>query len=238
MSQFATGDSVTASKIGNKTVLIDTGTNIGGATVLAGQLAVSTDTSGGFTQDRLYVRNAANNAWLEVLDLSSAQTLGAHSISGSSNTITNLSTAMLSDGTFAMAKLANALTQVAVFRSSSSFTQSSGGGTQVIATLTITAAGGHALSLTVLTAAMTRNAGSSTGNEGAYICRTASISTPVFFMICAGINSTMTMQAPETAPGAGSYSRSLLIESASDGSVTMNSSAQTNGIIFSLAEIL
>ena len=54
---------------------VDTGANIALATTYAGMLAYCTATGSGFTAGILYRRNAANTAWEQVIDDSSAQTI-------------------------------------------------------------------------------------------------------------------------------------------------------------------
>lgn len=63
-------DSDSAARLNQKTVTIDTGTNLAAlATTYAGQLIFSTDTSGGFLANTMYQRNAANNAWTAQLPM-------------------------------------------------------------------------------------------------------------------------------------------------------------------------
>src|SRR5690242_159890 len=60
----AATDNNSAARMNQKNVTIDTGTALAAiTTTYPGQLAVATDTTGGFTADVLYQRNAANNAW-------------------------------------------------------------------------------------------------------------------------------------------------------------------------------
>jgi hypothetical protein len=66
----AGSDSDSAARLNQKTVTIDTGTNLSAlATTYPGQLIYSTDTSGAFTANTMYQRNAANNAWTAQLPM-------------------------------------------------------------------------------------------------------------------------------------------------------------------------
>jgi hypothetical protein len=65
MSAWAYGETpVTSAKMNQKTVLIDTGTNIASATTYPGQLAYCTVTGSGFIAGIMYQRNVANTAWV------------------------------------------------------------------------------------------------------------------------------------------------------------------------------
>src|SRR3990167_9626886 len=68
-------DSFSAARLNQKSTFVGTGTAIAAlATTYAGMLAYSTDTSGASTIDTLYVRNAANDAWVTVATYSGAVT--------------------------------------------------------------------------------------------------------------------------------------------------------------------
>lgn len=62
----AGSDNNSAARLNQKSVTIDTGTNLAAlSTTYPGQLIYATDnSSGSFVQDTLYQRNAANNAWV------------------------------------------------------------------------------------------------------------------------------------------------------------------------------
>ncbi len=67
MSVWTVGDNNSAARENQKSVTINTGTNLAAlTTTYANQLVVSSDTSAGFIANTLYMRNAANNAWLAV----------------------------------------------------------------------------------------------------------------------------------------------------------------------------
>jgi hypothetical protein len=67
MAYWAVGDNNSGARENQKSVTILTGTAIAGLTVTyANQLVVSSDTSAGFTANTLYMRNAANNAWISI----------------------------------------------------------------------------------------------------------------------------------------------------------------------------
>src|SRR6266487_1370866 len=67
MSVWAVGDNNSAARENQKSVTINTGTNLAAlTTTYANQLVVSSDTSAGFIANTLYMRNAANNAWVAV----------------------------------------------------------------------------------------------------------------------------------------------------------------------------
>ncbi len=62
---FVDGESpVAAARWNQKVLLVDTGTHIAAATAYPGQLALSTDSTGGFTAGVLYQRNVGNTAWV------------------------------------------------------------------------------------------------------------------------------------------------------------------------------
>jgi len=66
-TEFDAADSYSAARLNQKTIFVGTGTQIAAlATTYAGQLAYATSTTGGFTIDRLYERNAANTAFVSV----------------------------------------------------------------------------------------------------------------------------------------------------------------------------
>jgi len=65
--QFDGGDGFSAVRGNQKSCFVGTGTQIAAISpTYAGQLAFATSTTGGFTIDTLYERNAANNAWNSV----------------------------------------------------------------------------------------------------------------------------------------------------------------------------
>jgi len=65
--QWDANDGFSAARGNQKTCFVGTGTQIAAISpTYAGQLAYATSTSGGFTIDVLYERNAANNAWNQV----------------------------------------------------------------------------------------------------------------------------------------------------------------------------
>ncbi|HJU13652.1 MAG TPA: discoidin domain-containing protein [Candidatus Nitrosotalea sp.] len=77
---WVTGDTITAARANQKSVLIDTGANIAAATTYAGMHAYCTSTGSGFTVDNYYVRNAANSAWNNfstIITLTSGQVTAA-----------------------------------------------------------------------------------------------------------------------------------------------------------------
>jgi len=60
-------DNNSAARMNQKTVTMDTGSALAALTATYPcQVVISTDTSGGFLQDTMYQRNAANNAWVAV----------------------------------------------------------------------------------------------------------------------------------------------------------------------------
>jgi len=63
----AAQDSPSQSRMNQKTVCIDTGTNLAAISpTYPGQLIFSLDSTGGFTTNFLYERNATNNAWIQI----------------------------------------------------------------------------------------------------------------------------------------------------------------------------
>lgn len=64
--KFDVSDRITADRLTRKTVLVDTGANIGALAPTPGQLAFCTLTGSGFTAGVLYERNAANSAWVPI----------------------------------------------------------------------------------------------------------------------------------------------------------------------------
>ena len=71
MSYWVAGvTKLSAALLNQKTVTIDVGTNLAALSpTYADQIVISTDTSGGFTQDTIYQRNAANTSWISVLTM-------------------------------------------------------------------------------------------------------------------------------------------------------------------------
>lgn len=66
-TEFDVGDTITEGRMNQKCLFVGTGTQITAlATTYPGQLAYSTDTSGAFTADTLYQRNAADSAWVAI----------------------------------------------------------------------------------------------------------------------------------------------------------------------------
>ena len=66
-TEFDPADGYSSARLNQKTTFVGTGAQISGlATTYAGMFAYCTSTGSGFTVDVLYVRNAANNAWLQV----------------------------------------------------------------------------------------------------------------------------------------------------------------------------
>lgn len=68
---WATNDTISATRMNEKTTFQGTGAAISGLTTYAGMVAFCTSTGSGFTADTLYFRNAANSAWLTVASTSS-----------------------------------------------------------------------------------------------------------------------------------------------------------------------
>jgi hypothetical protein len=110
-----------------------------------GMLVFCTATGSGFTAGLLYQRNEANDNWRIMLDLTTAQTFSGKSLSGSSNTFTNIGTSSINNQALTAAKLASALHKGVFANSSVAFTTSSTTYVDVTGmTCTITAAGNKA----------------------------------------------------------------------------------------------
>lgn len=61
---------LSAALLNQKTITIDTGTNLAAlAPTYPDQVVISTDNSSGFIQDTIYQRNAANTSWISVLTM-------------------------------------------------------------------------------------------------------------------------------------------------------------------------
>ena len=76
-TEFLSNEQPEKAKLNQKTTFVDTGTNIAAlATTYPGQMAYATTTSGGFTADTLYVRNAANSAWVTATTATTGITAG------------------------------------------------------------------------------------------------------------------------------------------------------------------
>src|SRR5438034_8602286 len=66
-SWTAQQDSASQARMNQKTVTIDTGTNLAALSpTYKGQLIFSLDSTGGFLTDHLYERNSANTAWTQI----------------------------------------------------------------------------------------------------------------------------------------------------------------------------
>jgi len=66
----AGSDSDSAARLNQKTVTIDTSANLSAmSSTYPGQLVFSTDSAGAFTANTMYQRNAANNAWVAMLPM-------------------------------------------------------------------------------------------------------------------------------------------------------------------------
>ena len=71
--EFDSNDAPEKARLNQKTTYVSTGTNIAAlGTTYPGQMAYATTTSGGFTADTLYVRNAANSAWVTIKTVTDA----------------------------------------------------------------------------------------------------------------------------------------------------------------------
>jgi len=81
--EFDSNDQPEQARLNQKTTFVGTGAQIAAlSTTFAGQHAFCTSTGSGFTVDNEYIRNAANDAWLNFADI----TLGVNETSESSST--------------------------------------------------------------------------------------------------------------------------------------------------------
>src|SRR5689334_16478508 len=108
MSAWVTGEVATRSKLVQKTIFVGTGAEINALTtstatfesqtLFPGQLAFCTSSGSGFTANHLYMRNAANSAWLEIMTSTNTDTLTNKTIDAASNTFSNISGTSLASG--------------------------------------------------------------------------------------------------------------------------------------------
>lgn len=122
---FANPEFADSSRLNQKTLFVGTGTAINALSpTYSGQLVFCTSTGSGFSVDRVYQRNVANSAWIEVLDNSGTQTITGMTIDDNTNTL-SLQNAAFSNSAFTTAKWANSLTKIVTTSTSSKLTTTS-----------------------------------------------------------------------------------------------------------------
>lgn len=93
-------------RLNRKFFIQDTGANLTSLSpTYSGMIVFCTSTGGSFTAGRLYHRNNANSAWLEIATVSGVEVFTNKTISGASNTFQNIGTSSIVDTTIAAVKL-------------------------------------------------------------------------------------------------------------------------------------
>jgi hypothetical protein len=240
MSQPSTNTVFGTDKLNEVLLTSDTGAVLGALSkYFAGMLVFCTSSGGIFVAGRLYQRNVANDGWNEIADLTSTQTWTNKSISGASNTFSNIGSSSITGGVIDHTKLAHALTKYAPVSISAaeSTTSTTLVDTSASSAAAITAVGNKAGLITEACTNYEADAGGRTITINISDGGGTMISEKSYISIGINLALQCLITSYEDAPAAGSLTRKIKWK-VSAGTAYMNNGGLTKGISIYVMELL